>query len=267
MLLKLITLLLLFSSSLFAQVNPAARFSGMGNTGTALGGVAALTSNPAGVTCLAKPQAGLYYQEHLLNADIRTKGGLVVLPTKYGVFGTHLSSYGITGVYGDFKLGMTYARLFGRDFSTSLTFNYHQLRIDKYGGSEAYSVDLGVQYFITECWLVGAHWANLGRTAYDRRANTTIPTHLRFGSSYNVHKNLLVTADIEQIRSTKGIDARSGLEYKPIAWLCFRGGVSMRDLKRFCGFGVFYNNLLLDMATIIHPRLGLSPQMFLAYAF
>lgn len=267
MLLKLITLLLLFSPSLFAQVNPVARFSGMGNTGTALQGAGALSSNPAGITVLEKPQVGLYHQEHLLNTDISTKGGLFVLPTRYGVFGMHLSSYGITGTYGDLKLGTTYARPFGRYFSTSLTLNYHQLRIDKYGGSEAYSVDVGIQYLITAYWLIGAHWANLGRTAYDRTVNATIPTHLRIGTSYNVHTNLLVTADFEQIWNKKAVDARSGLEYKPINWLSFRGGLSIRDLKRFCGFGVFYNNLLLDMATIIHPRLGLSPQMFLAYAF
>lgn len=268
MLFKIITLPLLLSSyCLVAQVNPAARLSAMGNTGTALQGVGALTSNPAGISTIKKFQAGLYYQEHFLNTDISTKGGLLVLPTKYGVFGTHVSNYGIAGTYGDFRLGGTYSRLFGKQFSTSLTTNYHQLQIDKYGGSKAVSVDVGMQYAINGHWLIGAHMANIGRVDYDRSVNTTIPTHFRLGSSYNVHSNLLVTADVERSLMTKTLDVRSGLEYKPITWICFRGGLSIYELKQFCGFGVFYNNLLLDMATVIHPRLGLSPQMFLAYAF
>jgi len=260
-------LLLLFSLNGSAQVFSVARYCGMGNTGVALQGLASLTANAAGLAVLTTPMAGVYYQEHALNTDIRTQGALIAVPSKLGVFGAHLSNYGIRRAYGELKAGITYAKDFGGHFFSALTVNYHQLRINNYGGSQTYSVDVGLQYRIRTNWIVGARLANPGYASYDYSVYAVIPVQFSLGTSYKLHDDLLLTSDLERVLYRKKTDFRTGLEYKPSQLISLRGGLGVNEFTQFCGFGLYYQKMILDLAAVIHPRLGVAPQLFLAYAF
>ncbi|QNL49159.1 DNA-binding protein [Olivibacter sp. SDN3] len=250
-----------------AQINPAARFSGMGNTGTALQGLSALTSNPAGLITLKKLEVGTYYQAHFMQSDIRYQGAVVAKPTKLGVLGAHVSDYGITGTYSELKLAASFARHFGQLLATAVTVNYNQLRIDKYGGDQLFSVDIGLQCYLNTNWTVGVHMSNVGNVKYHNTAHAAVPAQVKLGTGYRVNTNLLLTADVDKIISTERVDVRAGLEYLPISWISFRGGLAVDEFKQFCGIGLFFKGIFLDMAMVIHPKLGLSPQTFIAYAF
>jgi len=239
----------------------------MGNTGTALQGLESLTSNAAGIVNITTPAAGVYYQEHFLNTDIGTKGFLVAVPSKLGVFGLHASNYGIGGTYSELKAGVSYAKAFGHHLYTALTVNYHQISVTNYGDSKAYSLDVGLQYRIDPNWLIGVLLANPGYAAYDYSVYAVIPVQLRLGTSYQLHDGLTLTADVERILYRQKTDVRTGLEYKPSAFVSFRGGIGFNEFTQFCGFGLLYKKMLLDIAAVIHPRLGVSPQLLLTYAF
>ncbi|MEH6306601.1 hypothetical protein RYH73_13170 [Olivibacter sp. CPCC 100613] len=259
--------LLLTALNLSAQVYPAARYCAMGNTGNALQGVEGLTSNVAGISSLTEVRAGIYHQAHFFNADIRTQGLLLAIPTGLGVFGSQITNYGIKDAYGEFKANFSYAKRFGPQLSIGLAMNYHQLQLSAYGKSQSFSVDVGLQLQVKPTWTIGARFANPGYASYDYDTYAVIPVIIGLGTSYQVHTNLLVTADTEKILYRDKIDFRTGLEYKPISWMSFRGGIGLNEFSQFCGFGLVYNKMNLDLATVIHHRLGLSPQLLLAYAF
>jgi len=239
----------------------------MGNTGTALQGIGSLTSNPAGLSSLKTAQVGSYYQSSFLNNDIRTIGAVLALPTALGVFGVQFSNYGVSRLYADIKASLVFSRSFGSKLAVGTAFNYHQLQINRYGTSKAYSVDLGVQYMFTPQWIIGAHVANFGNASYDETAQAIIPVYCRLGTSYRVHDRLLFSADAEQLFYGQHVDFRTGIEYGISRQFYFRGGLAFHEIKQFFGFGLQIKGLSCDFATMVHPRLGLSPQLFVAYAF
>uniref|UniRef100_F4C1Y0 Outer membrane protein beta-barrel domain-containing protein n=1 Tax=Sphingobacterium sp. (strain 21) TaxID=743722 RepID=F4C1Y0_SPHS2 len=260
-------ILLLTAINLSAQVYPAARYCAMGGTGNALQGVEGLTSNVAGIGSMTASRAGIYHQEHFLNTDIRTQGLLLAVPTKLGVFGSHISNYGIKDAYSELKANLSYAKRFGPQLSIGLALNYHQLQLREYGKNQAFSADVGLQFQVKPFWVIGARVANPGYASYNYSAYSVIPVIIGVGTSYQFHPNLLITADSEKVLYRDKVDFRTGLEYKPISWMSFRGGIGLNEFSQFCGFGFVYHKMILDLATVIHHRLGLSPQLLLAYAF
>lgn len=263
-----LNLFLVFTAiNLSAQIYSAARYFAMGNTGNALQGIEGLTSNIAGMSAMSESKVGLYHQEHFLSADIRTQGLMLAIPTKLGVFGSHISNYGIKQAYSELKANVGYAKQFGKQLSIGLAINYHQLQLYTYGKNNTFSVDVGLQFRVTPSWLIGARVVNPGYASYDYSTYAVIPVIVGVGTSYQLHANLLVTADSEKVLYRNKMDFRTGLEYKPISWMSFRGGIGLNEFSQFCGLGFIYHKMVLDIATVVHHRLGLSPQLFLAYVF
>lgn len=257
--------LFLFSEAC-AQNVAGARFIGMGNTGTALDGINSLTVNQSGLTSLTATTASIFHQSHFFNADIQSQGLLIAVPTKYGVFGGMATRYALAGTYSEIKTGLTFARRFGNEFSAALALNYHQFRIANYGGSESASVEAGVQYQVIPDFALGLHIANPGNMGYDNEAYAVIPTVGRLGAAYAFNAQVQVSADLLYLYDG-GLDTRIGLEYLVIPWLAFRGGVSLRPMQQYAGFGLEWEQFQLDMSAMFHPRLGMSPQLCLSYAF
>lgn len=238
----------------------------MGNTGAALEGIHSLTVNQAGLAALEVPVAGLLYRNHFFDADIHSQAILFAAPTSLGAFGLVANRYALTSAFAETQVGLSYSRRFGERLATGMAVNYHQLRIPNYGGSRAFSIDLGLQYRILPKVLMGVHYANLGQQGYDTDAYSAIPSVLRAGLSYEFADVATVSADVVYLIGER-LDPRVGLEYRFIEWLYFRGGISVNPMQQYAGFSVQHNQLLLDFTTVFHVRLGMSPQIGVAYGF
>lgn len=259
------TLFLLLISEAFAQDVTGARYLAMGNTGTALQDVNSLTVNQAGLTGLRRITAALFYQSHYFNTDIHSQALLMAVPTRLGVFGGKADRYALSGVYTEIKTGLTYARKFGDQFSAAMAVNYHQLRIRNYGGSEAFTVEAGIQYQVLPQLMLGFHYANPGNMGYDNDTFAVLPSVMRAGAAYAFE---LVWVSMDVISQVDGgLDWRMGLEYKLINWLALRGGISVSPMQQYAGFGVDLENLVFDFSAMFHPQLGMSPQIGLSYGF
>lgn len=260
-------LLLLFCfSTAKGQVNPGARFTGMGNAGTALQDVYSLSTNPAGTANLKSPIIGLGFEEVFLGVDIQSQHALAVFPTRVGVFGYAVHNYGISNVYSSLKSGLSMAKMFGPQLAMAITINYHRLQIPSYGSDNTFSVEFGVQYIVKEKWILGAHVDNPGRFGYERQDYYIIPTVLRLGSSYQFSDQVLISID-SKYYSNENLDGSIGLEYSMVEWVKLRGGISVNHFQQYIGFGFGHRNFLFDAAAVLHPLLGVSPQIGLSYAF
>lgn len=249
-----------------AQVNTGARFTGMGNSGGALNDVYSLLSNPAGIAKLNSPSFALSFENHFIGTDVKTQSALAVFPTKIFVVGAYVHNYGISQVYSDLTSGVSLARLFGSDLAMALTVNYHQLKVTNYGENKSVSLDFGVHYYFTEKWTMGAHLRNPENASNRQELYKKTNTQVVFGNSYRFNTEILMSMDIKYILEQR-FDSSLGMEYAIVNWLKLRGGVSLHHFQRYAGFGFGYKDFVFDMATVFHPRLGISPQIGLQYEF
>ena len=249
-----------------AQVNTGARFTGMGNTGSTLNDAYSLLSNPAGIARLQNPTLALSFENHFIGTDVRTESALAVVPTKILVAGAYVHNYGIPQVYSDLTTGVSLARLFGSALAMGLTVNYHQLKVTNYGENKSISIDFGAQYYFTERWTMGAHFKNPKNTANGNDLYKNTNTQVVLGNSYRFSTEILMSMDMKYILE-QGLDGSLGMEYAIVEWLKLRGGISLHHFQKYAGFGVGYKDFIFDMATVFHPRLGISPQIGLKYEF
>lgn len=251
-----------------AQVNRGApRVTALGNTGASLQGVYALAANQAGIAKLKKAALAAMYVEHFIGSEIRSHAGMALVPGRLGVMGMYVGKYGLQDAYSELKAGLSYARMFGPRLAMALTMNYHQLKIPKYGLNNTFSAEVGIQYFFNERWTIGGHFANPGNFSFNNEAYAEIPVRVQLGTNYRFSDQVLICVDGKYSFHDKGVDGSMGLEYKLIEWFVLRGGISVNHFKQYTGFGFSYHQLSFDAAATIHPRLGISPQVALCYAF
>ena len=265
-LIKLTILSLLVAVNLHAQeINPGARITAMGNCGTALQDVWSLQANQAGIAVLEKPVVSVSYQNNYLHTDISTQSAVFACPIKNNVFGLSFQNYGVDA-YSEQKVGLAYARRFGKGLFLAINANTHQLKINQYGSAFSYSVEAGIQFKVNSRLLIGSHVANPNRSSYSTDAAAAIPTVLQVGTAYTLSDRVIfhaaVLKDLDWLT-----DARFGLEYAFLEWVAIRGGVNVNPFRQFAGIGCKYQHFKFDVAAASHPALGYSPQMSLGYEF
>lgn len=258
-------ILLLISYESLAQTYTGPRYQAMGNTGTALQGIYSLTANPAGLIGLEHLTAGLGYQYHFWATDITTQTALLGVPTRLGVFGLSASRYGLKDAYDDVKIGFSFAKAFGPQFSIGLSGYYHQLFIPNYWNQTSLSVDVGVQYRFANAAMIGLHYANVGGANYGAEIAGILPAYVRAGVSYPLDLVIVVAEGVYTFEQSLG--GRFGVEYTIGDLFSLRGGISINPMQQFGGFGVYWRRFTLDVAATFHPRLGTSPQIGICYAF
>lgn len=261
-----IVFFLLFALDTQAQLSTGPRFTAMGKTGTALQDPYSLYSNPAGIANLKNPFTAISIEDHFFGNDIHSQSVMLVYPTRLGVLGYRIQNYGIQSAYGELTSGISFARIFGDQFSLALRLNYHQLKIPNYGSSVTFSVDFGAQYYLSDIWILGIQFENPGNFKPNGDHYTQIPKQFHLGTSYRFSEQVLVAVDGRYSGKGKA-DASLGLEYAIVEWLKLRGGLSLNQFQHYAGFGFGYNRFLFDTAVTVHPSLGISPQIAIGYSF
>ncbi|MFN3874906.1 MAG: hypothetical protein ACK4L7_03215 [Flavobacteriales bacterium] len=249
-----------------------ARFLGMGGGGLALMDLWAVRLNPAGIAGLEKPAAGLFYQRHFLSEELAHQGLAAALPVGKGAFGIGADRFGYA-LYNETRASLAYGMRFGEGLRAAVQFDYLGLRIGEgYGGTSAWSAELGMQARLTDQIWIGAHLYNPTQAKLGARAqmgnarDERVPTVLRAGLGWLVSGRLILTGDAE-----KAIDRRErfrlGLEYQPSKALFLRTGISTNPVSGHFGAGVRGERLDIDLAMAARAQLGPTPMLSLNYRF
>ncbi|WP_316737121.1 hypothetical protein [Pedobacter aquatilis] len=251
---------------LSAQNNLGPRLTAMGNNGAAVTDIWSLQANASAITNLEKPAASINYIKHLFSNEVSTQGFVAAIPFKNNFLGASFQRYGFSE-YFESKAGFAYAKKFGKKLSIGLNGNYHQLKINNYGSSNGFSVDVGAIYQFKNTFTLGAFVSNLSKEKYSSTLILSeIPTKINIGSSYHASDKVLIATSVSKILN-QHIDVSFGVDYKIVDLLSLRGGLSAKPFKQYAGFGVNYKKLLFDMATTYDANLGYAPQVALGYAF
>lgn len=267
--LRLILFLVIISKVGFGQNYPAgAKSASMGNASVAMVDLWASYNNQAGLAFLEAPELGAFFENRFLMQELNAQGLAYAMPFKKmgGTLGINLYRFGYSN-FNDNKLGLTFAKKFGKVFSAGIQLNLHYFQ--QGGGYESILTatgELSMLLYLAENWSLGAHVFNPTRTSMASFDREKIPTVFRLGTAYAFSDKVQATLEIEK-DLVYDPTFRAGLEYKPSKKVSIRAGLNSNPISPAFGLGVNLGNFVLDAASAWHQVLGFSPQASLSYQF
>ena len=244
-----------------------ARYAGMCRSSVALTGFWNILNNQAGIATLENPTAGISYESKFNLKQLSNKTAAFAYPTGAGVLGVDFNYFGYTQ-YSEMKIGLAYARAFGRYIRLGLQLDYLQTTLgDGYGSKKNVTFELGIQSDITKEITLGAYVYNPIRVKLSDYGDERIPAIIRFGITWHFSESFLATAEAGKSSFYPAIVIRGGLEYSLKKKFFMRAGFSSGEEVFAFGFGLHLKGFRFDIAAIMHQTLGFSPQATLTYAF
>jgi hypothetical protein len=240
------------------------RASAMGGAAVTLSDFWAINNNQAGLAELKKMKLGFYFENRFLSKELSYKALAFALPTKSGVFGVNYSHFGYS-LYSEQKVGLAYAKSFGKRFSAGLQLDYLGTSIaDNYGNKSAFTFELGVLAKLTNNVTIGVHLFNPVNAKFNDYNNEKIPSVFKLGFSYLFSEKLLFAIETEKNINYNPI-FKAGIDYKIISFAYLRLGISNNPTISTFGFGVDYKQFTIDFSSSVHQIMGYSPQFSLIY--
>ena len=258
---------LLGSLSLYGQEFAPSPSLAMGKTAAAPSGLLAITTNSAGLYSLTAIELAAAYQQHFLSADIASQALLLGLPiSPSSRIGLGFVKYGLKDVSSLLRVGASWCRLFGENFSSSLTINYHQYYVRSYSSATAFSADLGLLYRFSDALQTGLYFKNIGNQSFASPIDETIDRELGLGFSYAFSDEFTLATDLVR-RFPKELSYRAGFSYRAHPQLVLRAGALSNPIQYTAGVGFKHKHWRFEWAQLFHVQLGISPQLLMAYAF
>ena len=244
-----------------------ARQAGMGRVSVAITDFWNCQNNQAGIALMDKISAGVYYESRFALNQLSTKSAAVVVPTGIGVLGATFNYFGYN-LYNETKVGLVYARSFGRYLRMGIQLDYLQTSLgENYGTKGSITFELGVQSDVTNQLTLGAWVFNPIQVRLADYADERIPAVFRFGLAWHFSDHFFATVEAEKNTTFRPIIIRGGLEYGLKDRFFFRTGFSSGQEIFSMGFGFQFKILRFDISTVMHQSLGFSPQASLIFQF
>lgn len=243
------------------------RAAAMGGSSVASQGLWAMQNNPAGMANLDKISLGLYYENRWLQPETAYKCGAFALPTKFGCLGLSFNQFG-SWKYNENKLGLAYAKDFGRYLQIGLQLDYLLLKIgNDYGTFNAVTFELGLQSQITDKLTLGTYIFNPVNFSFEQTLNhEKLPIVMRFGLAYQFNKDFIGQCEIEKDTEKEGVSLRGGLEYEAVKSFYIRTGVQTNPGILSFGLGYTIRFAQINVAAQLHNELGSSVQIGMIFS-
>jgi hypothetical protein len=221
-------------------------------------------SNPGALAYLKENQVGLNYQDRFLLRELQTQAGVGAIRYKNGVFSFGALLYGYE-VNRTSRIGLGYSMLLSEKLAFGLQGNYHQLRLaQNYGSARMLTVETGLVYKINPSFQLGMSVYNLGRSKLSLFPMERLTTRMRIGGSAKISSSLRVNFDFQK-QLEYAPEFRCGLEYMPMKYLFFRGGIAIGVPELAFGIGYKWKQIQMDLASLHQQNLGWSPVLTFSY--
>lgn len=264
--LLLIAFVCIIQSASFAQgwVPAGARSMSMANASTTFSDVWAYHNNPGALAEVKTFSVGLSYENRFLLKELQNQALAVAIPLKVGVLSVGGHFYGYSQ-YRSTKAGLGYSMKLAEKLFAGVQLNYQGLQLSSnYGSKSSMTAEAGIYAKITENWKFGVSAFNLGRAKLSDFEDDRFSTILRFGSSYEFSKKLIVSAEFD-----KDLDydlrIKFGAEYQVIDRFFVRGGFATAPADLSFGFGYHFDQFHVDLGSAYDSNLGWSPHFSLVF--
>lgn len=244
-----------------------ARFAGMNNASVALQGLWNVHSNPAGITQLNEPMAGINYNSRFMMNDLSTKSIALLYPVQWGKLAINMNYFG-SALYHETKAGLVYARKLSKNLSAGIDLEYLSVTFGEgYGTSNKMTFGFGIQYAFSKVLTLGAYVFNPFGIRQDSMQSIAVPFLYRTGLAYTFSDKLLTSLETEYNSMLLNWNIKAGIEFKANRHFAFRTGVGLRQQVFSFGMGYRWKKFSFNVASTLHQQLGLSSQFSVTYTF
>ena len=266
---KLLLPFLLISFSAFSSNGDGpvgARSAALGHASVTLQDIWSTRNNQGCLGFLRQAQFGAFYENRFFIKELTQSGFAAIVPVKKGTFGVCYSSLGYK-LYRESQLSLSYGIKLSESISAGVAFDYLNTKIaDTYGQSHALTGSFGITAKLLPQVIIATHIYNPFRAKITDYNHEKIPTIFKIGAQYIFSKKVCLLIEAEKA-SGKTINVKAGIEYMPAKLVYIRAGASSSPTQAAFGLGVNYKGLKIDLSSLYHSILGLSPQIGLSYAF
>ncbi len=234
----------------------------IGFTGTTLTHPSSLISNPASLAQATSLRLFTGYRTHFNFKGLSSKFFGLIWPTSLVNIGITIDHLG-DDLYSQQNIGLTLANQLGLT-SLGIRANLSQVQFSGFGSKRLFEIDFGGIAEITKEFFVGASISNLNQASLSKSEKDYRPTIMSVGISYRptskAYINLEAAKDVDHATSYK-----AGIQYSIHKSLWIGMGIITKPRINTFGLGLNYRKFEIDYAMLIHPALGNSHLMSVAY--
>lgn len=240
------------------------RSNAMGSCSVSFNDFWSINNNPAGMAHQQYFGIGISYENRFFMKELSFYNAALVMPAKIGTFGLSMSRFGFEN-FNENKLGLSYARAFGPYLKMGLKLDYLLFKFtDDYEKRRTATFELGIQSDITSDLCVGVYIFNPINVQLKTIHNERVPVIFRFGLSYKVTKDFMMTSEVEY-NSESRLDYRFGLEYNTLKEFYIRVGVRTNPATACVGVGYTLSRVIIDISATMNQYIGVSFQSSLIF--
>jgi len=242
------------------------RSAALGNASVALSDLWSAFNNQAGLAYLNTPGAGFYYENRFLLREMGYKAAAIAYPLKSGTIGLSFNHFGYSA-YNESKIGLAFAKAFGKYLSFGLQLDYNMARLaENYGNRNFVTFEAGMLAKITPKLVLGAHVYNPINAKLAKYNDERAPVVFRVGATYSLSEKFTLLAETQKDSYTDA-SVNAGIEFKATSQIFLRGGISTGQEAFSFGAGFLRGNFTLDISSSYHSILGYSPQASVSFKF
>lgn len=244
-----------------------ARSNALGNASMSISDVWSVYNNPGAFGAIEQSAIGVSYENRFLLSELSTQSLVAGFHTqKSGNFGIHFQQYGFN-LYREMQGGFSYGMKFYDNFSGGISLNYHRIALgENYGTKNTFSAGLGLLYAMNDLLSFSMRVNNLNRAKLAAAEDERLPTTFGLGIMYSFSEKAFWTLEAEK-DLVHPLNVKSGIEVKAHEIFDVRLGFKSYPFQASFGFGLKLSNFYLDMASMWHAQLGLSPSAGIHYRF
>ena len=242
------------------------RSAALGHASSCLFDVWSSRNNQGSLGFIRQADVGAFYENRFFVKELSQSGFAAVVPIKKGTFSLAYSSLGYK-LYRESQFTLGYGLKLAENVSLGVGFDYLNTKIgDIYGKANAFTGSLGLNIKLLPQLTIATHIYNPFRVSITNYNNEKVPTIFKFGAQYIFSKKVFLIAEAEKTSAQK-LNVKAGIEYNPSSLVYLRAGGATYPTQASFGIGVNYQGLKIDISSMYHSILGLSPQIGLSYAF
>ncbi len=224
------------------------------------------TSNQAALAQLKTGGIGIFGERRFLLAENSNYGIAAAFKTNHaGNFGLQINYAGFAN-FNEQKVGLAYARSLGSKVDIGIQFNYYGYKIPAYNNASTLNFEIGAILHISEKLNAGIHVYNPVSNKIDKAGEEKLASVYKVGLGYDASDNFYFSTEIIKEENLP-LNVNGGVQYHFNKQFFARAGFRSDNNTGYAGAGFLYKNLRIDIATSIHPQLGISPGLLLIYNF
>lgn len=235
----------------------------LADNGTMFEGISSIYTNPAGLVTIDNYAFDVGYNRRYNLSELSTisLGGAKNIGS--GVVGFSISRYG-QSTYSESKIALSYGRKLFSNLSIGAGFNMMNFSIDKFGSTNKYTFEVGLQSKINKNLSVGAYVFSPGIS--NLTEDRAIPSRYSMGMKYKASKKAFIYVDISKTIN-RDPEFRFAVDYKMIPSFSFRiGGNITNESLHFGPAYHFKNGMAIFGGYAFDNRLGHSAGLSISYS-